>query len=173
MDPLTAQVFATACEVIGGSLCFALSSVLGRPLLNRFAPSFLSRFQAQTETRRKKGDLWYFALFLRMTPLIPNWLVNMAAQPAGIPYHVFLTTMLIGLQVATFLSIRVGVMLFSLAGDTMKGDDLLNMQAIQNFLIMLVAQFIALIPVYFLPKNDDFAKEWKETASKQTDDKDE
>lgn len=162
VPPIQAQIIATLCEVIGGSLCFLLSGMIGEPLLQRFSPKLLARFRKETETKRRKGDLFYFALFVRMTPLIPNWFVNAASPLAGIPYYIFATTMILGIQIATFLSVRTGAMLFALGKDSASGESLLNGQAIQSFGILLAAQFVALIPVYFGPK--DFETDKKSGA---------
>jgi len=153
VPPMQAQLIATVCETLGGSLCFFLSGIIGEPLLQRFSPKLLAKFRKETEARRKKDDLFYFALFVRMTPLVPNWFVNAASPLAGVPFYIFTSAMLLGIQIATFLSIRTGALLFELGKDSSKGDSLLNGQAIQNFLILLVAQFIALVPVYFGPKD--------------------
>ena len=162
LTPLQAQIFATICEVIGGSLCYFLSSLIGRPLLNKFAPVLLEKFQARVEAKRREGHLFYFALFVRMTPLIPNWFVNAASQPTGIPYPIFVTTMVLGIQIATFLSIRAGILLFALRDEIEKGDSLLNGQFIQNFVILLLAQFLALIPVYMSRKEEAVIDDKKE-----------
>jgi uncharacterized membrane protein YdjX (TVP38/TMEM64 family) len=153
VPPIQAQLIATVCEVIGGSMCYILSGLIGGPLLKKLSPQLLEKFQRETNARKTKGDLFYFALFVRMTPLIPNWFVNAASPLAGIPFYIFVSTMAIGIQIATFLSIRTGAMLFALGKNSASGESLLNGQAVQNFLILLVAQFIALIPVYLAPKD--------------------
>lgn len=149
-----AQIIATACEVAGGALCYAVSGFIGRPLLEWLMPSVLKRFSDETEARKAKGDLFYFALFVRMTPLVPNWFVNAASNIVGVPFRIFIVALVIGVQIATFLSIRTGALLSELGTEYLKGSDdvILNGHVLKNFLILLVAQFIALIPVYWSKK---------------------
>jgi len=153
-----AQLTATFCELVGGSCCYVISGHIGGPLLKRFSPSLLSKFQHETEARRQKGDLFYFALFVRMTPLIPNWFVNAASPLVGIPYPIFAGTTVLGIQIATFMSIRAGATLFLLGKDSINGDSFLQGQGFQSFGLLLVAQFVALIPVYLGRKEHENVK---------------
>jgi uncharacterized membrane protein YdjX (TVP38/TMEM64 family) len=41
--------------------------------------------------------LWYM-LFLRLTPLIPNWFVNLGSPLVGMPYVYFLTATFFGTE---------------------------------------------------------------------------
>lgn len=35
-------------------------------------------------------NLFWYMLFLRVTPLVPNWFVNLASPLVGMPYKYFL-----------------------------------------------------------------------------------
>jgi uncharacterized membrane protein YdjX (TVP38/TMEM64 family) len=35
-------------------------------------------------------------LFLRITPLLPNWFVNVASPIVGVPLHIFVLATLVG-----------------------------------------------------------------------------
>jgi len=37
-----------------------------------------------------RQNLFWYMLFLRLTPLIPNWFVNIASPLVNMPYHYFL-----------------------------------------------------------------------------------
>lgn len=156
-DMLIAQVIATVCETFGGSLCFGLSSIVGKPLLSRCFPRLLEKFKREMDLRR--DNMMYFSMFVRISPLVPNWFVNCAAPVVGIRFFPeFIVSLLVGTQVGVFLSLRTGALLFLLIksmgtadGSVAEsgGDALLQTQAVQNFVVMMVAQFIALIPVYW------------------------
>lgn len=148
-----AQVIASLCETLGGCLCFGLSKIVGRPLLTRLFPNLLQRFQLEMDKRR--ANMMYFSMFVRISPLVPNWFVNCAAPVVGIRFFPeFFVALLLGTQIGVFLSLRTGTLLFlllkSLGGDGEdgQGDALLQTQALQNFGIMMAAQFVALVPVY-------------------------
>jgi hypothetical protein len=74
----------------------------------------------------------------------------------GIPFFPhFLVSLLVGTQIAIFLSIRTGSLLFLLMQASNGGtvdDALIQTQAIQSFGILMATQFVALLPVYFSRK---------------------
>ncbi len=77
-------------------------------------------------------------LFLRITPLLPNWLINLASPVVGVPYLAFISATIIGLMPANILHVNMGASL-----STMKkiGFD-------ANVIIfLLILSFVALIPV--------------------------
>lgn len=43
-----------------------------------------------------KDSLFWYMLFLRLTPLIPNWFVNLGSPLVGMPYLYFAVGSLIG-----------------------------------------------------------------------------
>lgn len=49
-----------------------------------------------------RQNLFWYMLFLRLTPLIPNWFVNLGSPLVGMPYIYFLVATFFG----TFFSIQ-------------------------------------------------------------------
>jgi Uncharacterized conserved protein len=45
--------------------------------------------------RERKNLLWY-TIFLRVTPIVPNWFLNASAPIVGIPFRIFVTATFIG-----------------------------------------------------------------------------
>ena len=50
---------------------------------------------------KQKNNLFWYMLFLRLTPLIPNWFVNVGSPLVGIPYLYFLVGTCIGSFIST------------------------------------------------------------------------
>lgn len=50
-------------------------------------------------------------MFLRITPLVPNWFLNLSSAIVGVPYNIFLTASVVGLIPYTFFLIRTGLTL--------------------------------------------------------------
>lgn len=50
-------------------------------------------------------------MFLRLTPLIPNWFVNLGSPLVGMPYIYFLFASMIGLMPNNFILIQTGLTL--------------------------------------------------------------
>lgn len=50
-------------------------------------------------------------IFLRVTPLIPNWFVNLSSPIAGIPLSTFYLGTFIGLMPFNYIHVNTGMML--------------------------------------------------------------
>lgn len=88
---------------IGASIVFLIArSALGEFLAARAGP-FLSRFRQGFQ-----DDAFSYLLFLRLVPIFPFWLVNLAPALLGVGFGTYLAT--------TFLGIIPGTFAYSLAG---------------------------------------------------------
>lgn len=58
-----------------------------------------------------KDNLFWYMLFLRLTPLIPNWFVNLGSPLVGMPYIYFFTGSCIGLIPNNFILLQTGMTL--------------------------------------------------------------
>ena len=67
--------------------------------------------QWQIDITNHRHHLWSFMLFLRVTPLIPNWLMNVSAPHMGIPLITFWSSTFIGVIPQSVFAIRVGMSL--------------------------------------------------------------
>jgi uncharacterized membrane protein YdjX (TVP38/TMEM64 family) len=89
---------------IGATIVFLIArSTLGHLLAQRAGP-FLSRFRQGFQE-----DALSYLLFLRLVPIFPFWLVNLAPGLLGVPFATYVTT--------TFLGIIPGTFAFALAGN--------------------------------------------------------
>lgn len=88
---------------IGATLVFLLAkAILGEQALERLGP------QGATLTQNIKKNAWSYLLVLRLVPLFPFFLVNLAPAFAGVGLKTFVLT--------TFIGIIPGTVVFSLAG---------------------------------------------------------
>ncbi len=103
----------TLLGTVGASLCFGLSSLLGVHLVER-ADARLMKSKGLPKLRvqvaRHRNDLFVFMLFLRLTPVLPNWLVNLASPVVGVPIRTFAGATLLGILPQTYLSVRFGAL---------------------------------------------------------------
>ncbi|RHY28912.1 hypothetical protein DYB32_005602 [Aphanomyces invadans] len=156
-----ANLLVAVCATTGASLCFLLSHYLGRNLAQRLLPDMLASFK--TKIAANRSNLFYYMLFLRLTPLLPNWFVNVASPLVGVPFGVFVGAtfigafqrllsspqgrcMRIGLIPANCIHISTGATLGSTAADAGSGNNLIN------FGILFALQFLALLPTLFKSK---------------------
>ena len=82
------------CSCLGASLCYLLSYELARSLVIRKFPRLFTKFNSMVKAHQH--NMFWYMLFLRLTPLVPNWFVNLASPLVGMPYIYFLTGTLFG-----------------------------------------------------------------------------
>ncbi len=148
--------FILVCVVstLGASGCYLLSSSFARYFVFKFFSKRILQFKHSIE--QNKDNLFFYMLFLRITPLLPNWLLNLSSPVVGVPYFYFISATFFGLMPANIMHVSMGSEIA-----TMKqiGFDL------RIILFLLLLGFFALIPVgikklfskYF--KTDDLKKQ--------------
>ena len=48
-------------------------------------------------------------MFLRITPIAPNWFLNISSSVVGVPYKIFLSASFVGLMPYTYLLVQTGM----------------------------------------------------------------
>jgi len=75
-------------------MCYALSYLLGRNLVKKCFHKRLIQFKGQLDKHR--DDLLWYLLFLRITPLVPNWFINISSPILDVSFSQFFLATLIG-----------------------------------------------------------------------------
>jgi uncharacterized membrane protein YdjX (TVP38/TMEM64 family) len=86
------------CATVGASCCFGLSYTLGRGLVLKYFPAMLGKFYKKIQNN--KEHTFFYMLFLRLTPLVPNWFVNIGSPIVGIPIKNFFLGTLFGKHIS-------------------------------------------------------------------------
>ena len=107
-------IMSLACALIGSSICYYIFKLIGRPILRRFFAKGLASFKAKLDDN--KDNIFFYFLFLRITPLLPNFFINIASGNVGISYRVFLLGSLFGLIPNAVILARAGVEMTTLGG---------------------------------------------------------
>jgi uncharacterized membrane protein YdjX (TVP38/TMEM64 family) len=98
---------------VGACCCFGLSSVAGTRLVAA-ADAKLMKGQGIGKLRgsvqRYRSELLAYLLFLRLTPILPNWLINLGSPVASVPLSQFALATLLGITPQTYLSVRFGTL---------------------------------------------------------------
>ena len=84
-----------ACSVIGSSICYYIFKFLGTPMLQRCCKARLVSFKKRIASH--KDGLFFYFLFLRVTPIVPNWFLNIASGNIGISFGIFFWGTMFGL----------------------------------------------------------------------------
>lgn len=101
------------CATLGPTIAFGLSRLVGRLLVRWLFPRQLAWFAGQVAQRRR--HLLPFLLFLRVTPFLPNFFINLAAPLLGVPLFHFVVATFFGIMPATFMHVSAGQQLAQLS----------------------------------------------------------
>jgi uncharacterized membrane protein YdjX (TVP38/TMEM64 family) len=114
---LLGGIASILAATIGASIVFLIArSALGEFLATRAGP-WLSRFRQGFQE-----DAFSYLLFLRLVPIFPFWLVNLAPGLLGVGFATYVAT--------TFLGIIPGTFAYSLAGSGL--DSVIRAQEAQH-----------------------------------------
>ncbi len=138
--PLVGGVMSMTCSLLGSSICYFLFALVGRPILMRFFARGLNDLRLKLVSN--KDNIFYYFLFLRVTPILPNWFINISSGNLGVKFVVFFFGTLIGLLPNAVVLARAGAELVAL-GDTTStsGFDW------RRILGLLMIGLLALLPV--------------------------
>lgn len=106
---LLAHLMGVSGEVCGGAGGWIMSYCIGREILLHFAADKMAAVQKQMEN--SKDSLFRYMLFLRISPLFPNWFVNYSTALIGMPFWYFVIASTLAIQPAACMSIAMGGML--------------------------------------------------------------
>lgn len=106
------------CSALGASLCFMLSQLLGRKLVLKYFPERARKWAEQVD--RHRDNLFNYILFLRITPFLPNWFINLTAPVIGVPLVPFALGTFLGVAPPSFVAIQGGQTLQHMTADDFK-----------------------------------------------------
>lgn len=89
----------------------------------------------------------YYFIFLRVTPIVPNWFLNCSSSLVGVPFNIFFWGTAIGILPWTFLLIKTGLTINEAQelGFEKKVSYILS-QYFQTLFSLLLLGSLALIP---------------------------
>lgn len=101
-----ALILVCICSAIGASLCYILSDLVGRTLVLKFIPHKVAEWSSQVEKQR--DNLLCYMIFLRITPIFPNWFINITSPIIGVPFLPFFLGTLVGVAPPSSIAIIAG-----------------------------------------------------------------
>lgn len=128
------------CSAIGATMCYLLSQLVGRRLVRHFFPARADEWAAQVE--RHRDELLSYMLFLRMTPFLPNWFINLVAPVIGVPLVPFAVGTFIGVAPPSFLAIQAGKTLQTMSSSA-------DAFSWQSAVLLVAFAGVTLMPVVF------------------------
>lgn len=134
----SAMSFTSIVSTIGASCNFWLIKLILRDVVKNIFPSKVQAFEL--EVQRHHANLFHYMLFLRVTPLLPAWFINLGSPIVGVPFTTFLIATAIGHQGVNFFTVEAGETLATM-------NSMADLWSIQNIALLCVAGAVALIPV--------------------------
>ncbi|KAK9695074.1 SNARE associated Golgi protein [Popillia japonica] len=111
----TALVLVCTCSALGASLCFLLSQLLGRRLIWIYFPEKAKEWAMVVD--KHKENLLNYIIFLRVTPFLPNWFINLTAPVIGVPLVPFALGTFLGVAPPSFVAIQAGQTLHDMSAN--------------------------------------------------------
>lgn len=140
------QFLASLCAAVGSSCCYLLSRVVGKPLIKTLISS--NRLRSwQEKISQHSHNLFFYFIFMRVTPVIPNWGANLASPHLGVPLRVFFWGTIFGVMPITWIHLQLGTRLEELKNES--GADMTLSQYIwntQNMAILASVAGLMLLP---------------------------
>jgi len=134
------------CSAVGASLCYLLSYLVGRRIVLKYWPEKAAQWAAQVD--KQKDNLMYYIIFLRITPLLPNWFINITSPLVDIPLTTFFIGTFFGVAPPSFIAVQAGTTLQKLTSSA-------NILSWQSIVGLIVFAAISVIPVLMKGKLKD------------------
>ncbi|XP_022778493.1 transmembrane protein 41B-like, partial [Stylophora pistillata] len=128
------------CSSVGASFCYLLFYLVGRRLVKHYIPDRVDQWCEQVNHHR--DNLLSYIIFLRITPFLPNWFINISSPVIGVPLLPFFVGTFVGVAPPSFGFISAGVELYVL---TTTGD----VMSFKSIMIVIVSALLSLAPVIF------------------------
>lgn len=139
------QPFSTLYIVIGATIGATIIFLAARTAIGDLLKKKAGRLLTNIEKGFRENGVSYL-LFLRLVPLFPFWLVNLAPAFLGVPLWTFVWTTFIGIIPGTFVFAQAGTGL----GAILDSDQGFSIQGIFNWQVkiaLIALGIFALIPV--------------------------
>ncbi|KAI5735085.1 hypothetical protein M8J77_013991 [Diaphorina citri] len=127
------------CSATGASVCYLISFFLGRGLVYKFFPEQAAKYAALV--LRHKHNLFSYILFLRVTPFLPNWFINIAAPVVDVPLLPFYFGTFIGVAPPSFVAIQAGKTLQQMTSTS-------GTWSWSSLALLVVFAIISLVPIF-------------------------
>jgi uncharacterized membrane protein YdjX (TVP38/TMEM64 family) len=129
------------CATAGASAAFLISKVIGKRLLSWLCPERVRLFSREIDSHH--DNIFNYLLFLRLSPFLPNWFINIASPVLCIPYSTFALATLIGVAPQTFIAVNAGSTVTKITDPNAK------LFGLRTWCTLASIAFLALLPVWF------------------------
>ncbi|XP_073401277.1 transmembrane protein 41B isoform X2 [Dendrobates tinctorius] len=128
------------CSGLGASFCYLLSYLVGRPVVYKYLTEKAVKWSQQVD--RHRDHLINYIIFLRITPFLPNWFINITSPVINVPLKVFFLGTFLGVAPPSFVAIKAGTTLYQLttAGEAVSWN---------SVVVLMVLAVVSILPAIF------------------------
>ncbi|CAF1038249.1 unnamed protein product [Rotaria magnacalcarata] len=137
------------CSSLGATFCYLLSKLFGRHILLKYFRKKIVDWQLKVQKRA--DSLLWFIIFLRITPILPNWFINVCSPILDVPLKPFFFGTFGGVALPSILFIQAGKTLHQLSSPS----DVFSWGSI---LMLALCASLSLLPIYFKNNIEKFFK---------------
>ena len=145
---------------MGATCCLLLSDAAGARLVHKYLSARIDRWSRQVQAHH--SNLLYYMLFLRISPIVPNWFINLSGKSSAgfyyartyrnlaphidFPFRTFVLGTFVGVMPPVYLHAQAGRTLQNLIDEDPNGAIRLNMSW-QIFVLLLLGVASAILPL--------------------------
>ena len=137
------------CSSLGASFCYLLSQLFGRHILLKYFHDRITLWQKRVQGH--SDSLLWFIIFLRITPILPNWFINVCSPILDVPLRPFFAGTFAGVALPSMLFIQAGKTLHQLTSPS----DVFSWRSI---VILGFCAILSLLPIRYKEKIQKFFK---------------
>ncbi|CAG8590374.1 2187_t:CDS:2 [Paraglomus brasilianum] len=137
---LKALALVGFCSATGATICYFLSYYLGQSVTRVYLAERMKQWNEQLENH--KQHLFSYIVFLRVTPFLPNWFINIASPHMNVGINTFYWATFFGVMPLSFIHVQAGETIHRITE-----TDNFTFLTPQNVLTMTMIAVAALIPI--------------------------
>lgn len=137
------QYYALGMILIGSTtgcaLCYLIVDSIGQIVIRKYLKEKVDSWRAEVDKNR--DDLWSYFLFLRLTPFLPGWFINITSPLVKIPIKIFVLGTFFGISPQSYCFVLAGTQLDQLitVGDAFSWKSIIIWSVIATLSIVPVA----------------------------------
>lgn len=117
-----AMFFVCLSSAIGAAVCYTLADIFGKIAAEKYLKNKIDTWRITVD--KNKEDIFSYLLFLRITPFLPNWFINITSPVLKIPLVKFFWATFFGVAPLSFIAVSAGKEIHKLVtfGDALSYD---------------------------------------------------
>jgi len=128
------------CSALGATFCYFLSFIVARRIVLKYFREKITNWQEKAS--KHKGNMLFYIIFLRITPFVPNWFMNLSSPLIDIPLYPFALGTFIGVAPPSCFYVQAGTTLNTLTSSS-------AVFSWQSILTLTFFSIVSLLPVLF------------------------